>query len=115
MGRENWVVIRAYLPAALWIAMALLAIGVLSGMRDIPYASTLITTLRWVPAGMLAWAVILAGGATYRLWQWERGIGPSCNHCASPLGHERPGVRGRGVYRRCLGCGINVNHKHYVR
>lgn len=62
----------------------------------------------------LAAALVLLAPPTYRLLKWQRGAGIDCPHCGGPLGHERIGrERMGGAYRRCYGCGNNVNHRHY--
>jgi hypothetical protein len=114
MGRDGWMLLRAYLPAGLWLGAALLATAVLAGLGDSPITASLFTTLRWVPIGMAGWAFLLFGSASYRLWQWEKGAAPACNRCGGPLGREWEGRSDRGgAFRQCLACAQNINHRYY--
>lgn len=112
MSKETWIVLRACWPGLVWLGIGVLSAGVGSGLAASPYSASLFDNLRWIPVGLFGLSVVSFASAGYRLWQWDR-AGPACNHCGGPLGHEREGIRGRGNYRRCLACGINVNQRHY--
>lgn len=114
MGREGWILLRAYLPAVAIFVMALLITIPLGGLRYSPLAGGIFSVLRWVPVAMISVAFLLFGSASYRLWQWQRGNGPSCVTCGGPLGREREGRANRGgAFRCCYACGKNVNHRRY--
>lgn len=112
MDRWGWMALRAYVPAAFALVAGLVSAWVVSHLPAGSLIAGMLAPLRWVaPIAFLA-AVGLSLLATYRLLQWERGSAPTC-HCGGLLGRERPGIRGRGDYRRCLACGRAVNQRHY--
>lgn len=114
MDRQGWMLVRAYLPAIVLFVCALLVMQPIGGLRDSALGAGFFNVFRWVAVGMVGWALLLASTASYRLWRWERGHGPSCVFCGGPLGHERDGRDSRGgAYRQCYACGKNVNHRHY--
>jgi hypothetical protein len=114
MGRERWIFLRAYAPAVSLFGLAVLVMLLLGGLPAIPLLAGMVDVLRWVPIAMAGWASVLVCSASYRLWQWQRGDGPSCMACAGPLGHERQGRADRGgAFRSCYACGKAVNHRHY--
>lgn len=103
--------IRAYWPAIVAVVASLLAMAVLSPLRDSQLTAGFFETLRWLPLGGLAFALLYGGWVTFRLAQAEHGHGHLCPRCGGPLGHERDGRY--GDYRQCLACGHNANHRHY--
>ena len=108
----RWMnLIRAYWPAIAAMAFSLLAVGVISPLRHSSFGTELMASLRWVPLGGLAVALLYGAWVTFRSWQAERGHGCLCPLCMGPLGHERSGRY--GDYRRCLLCGHNANERHY--
>ena len=114
MDRWNWIGLRAFGPGIAGVVMAFLSMVALSRVVLSPYLAGVIDVVRWVPLLALAWSLWLILAPAYRLWQWRRGAGLSCPHCAGPLGHERSGYASRGgAYRRCYACGNNINHRHY--
>jgi len=114
MDRWDWVGIRAFGPAIAVGVVAVVSLVAFSRLTVSPYLAGVIDALRWVPFLTLAWSLWLVLAPAYRLWQWHRGVGLSCPHCAGPLGHERSGYASRGgAYRRCYACGNNTNHRHY--
>lgn len=114
MRREAWMAVRAYGPAVVLIAGALPLLTLLGAAQTSPIAAGLIGILRLASYATGMVAVWLIGTATYRLWRWERGEGPSCVTCDGPLGHERIGRPSRGgAFRRCYACGKAVNNRHY--
>jgi hypothetical protein len=114
MDRQGWMLVRAYLPAVVLFVCALLMMQPLGGLRDSAIGAGFFNVFRWVPVAMAGGAFLMFGAATFRLLQWERGVGPSCVTCDGPLGPERDGRASRGgAYRQCYACGKNVNHRHY--
>jgi hypothetical protein len=114
MGREGWIFLRAYAHAVALLGLAVLVMVLLGGLRAIPLLAGMFDVLRWVPIAIAGGACLLVCGASYRLWRWQRGDGPSCASCGGPLGHERQGRADRGgVFRACYACGKAVNHRHY--
>ena len=115
MDRSAWMLVRACLPGAVLFAGALVSAALLAGLNRGPLAAGLFDMLRWVPIAMAGVGFLLLGAASYRLWRWERGIGPSCATCGGPLGHEREGRANRGgAFRRCYACGKAVNYRYYA-
>lgn len=113
MNRDHWMLIKVYAPALLLVLAALVLMGALSGLREYPQTAGFFNVWRCAPLGLLTWALGLAAMASYRLWRWEQGIGAVCPRCDGPLGRERPGIRGRGDYRKCMRCGDNINQRYY--
>jgi hypothetical protein len=114
MERWNWVVVRAYGPAAFALLVAVASVVVLSQWQASPLLAGFVVVGRWVPLLALVATVALVVAPTYRLWKWERGDSVGCPRCDGPLGHERIGqARMGGAYRRCYACGKNANHRHY--
>lgn len=111
MDRRDWMAIKAYLPAAFALAVAVVSMAAVSGWQNNPYLAGFFTAARWPPVAALAFATGHAAWTTYRLWQAERGEGLLCA-CGGPLGHERNGQYGR-PFRRCLACARNVARRHY--
>lgn len=112
MDRWTWMALKAYVPAMTALAGAVASMWVISGWKDNLYLAGMVGVASWVPIVGFAVAVGLGSWTTYRLWRWERGEALVCD-CGGLLGRERPGVRDRGDYRRCLACGRNMNHRHY--
>jgi len=114
MGREGWMLLRAYWPAAVLCGLGLLVTMPLSGLRDDPRTAGIFYVMRWLPVVMIVGAFALFCSTSYRLWRWCRGVGPTCVKCGGPLGFERDGRTDRGgTFRRCYACGNAVNHRHY--
>lgn len=114
MDRWDWIAVRAYAPSVVALLFAAVSMFTLSSLPDSPLTHGLVQSFLWVPLLGLVAASGLFVTPTYRLVQWHRGVGPSCQTCGGPLGHERSGCVSRGgAYRRCYACGDNVNHRHY--
>jgi hypothetical protein len=114
MDRWDWMTVRAYVPAACALLVAFVSMGAVAGLQENQYSAAFMPLARWVPLLAFAGSVVLSGIATWRLVRWHRGNGPMCDRCQGPLGRERDGRADRGgAYRQCLGCGDNVNHRHY--
>ena len=114
MHRWNWVVVRAYAPAGFMLLAAVALDAVLSPLQANPLLAGLASITDWMPMAALAAALVLLVLPSYRLLKWHRSVGPDCPRCGGPLGHERIGrERMGGAYRRCYGCGGNINHRHY--
>ncbi|SDX70529.1 hypothetical protein [Lysobacter enzymogenes] len=114
MDRWNWVMVRAFGPAAVALLVAMLTMAILSHWQATPLLAELMVVGRWIPLLALVASLWLLLAPIYRLWQWQRGKGPNCPRCDGPLGYERAGYASRGgAYRRCYACGDNVNHRHY--
>lgn len=114
MNRERWTLVRAYRPAITLFGLALLVTVSLDNLGDISLATGVSHALYWAPVPLIGGALLLLSAASYRLWRWERGKGPSCVTCGGPLGHEHEGRASRGgAFRRCYACGKAINHRHY--
>ncbi|GAB3097185.1 hypothetical protein [Lysobacter terrae] len=112
MDRWGWMALRAYVPTGFALIVGLVSAWAVSGLPADSVIAGMLAPLQWVsPIAFLA-AVGLSLLATYRLLQWERGNAITCD-CGGLLGRERPGIKGRGDYRKCLACGRFVNHRHY--
>lgn len=103
--------VRAYGPAALALLVAVVSVAVLSQWQASPLLVGFVVVGPLLALAATLWLVAMP---TYRLVQWQRGLGFDCPRCGGPLGHERIGhERMGGAYRRCYACGDNVNHRHY--
>jgi hypothetical protein len=112
MDRWTWMALRLYAPAAAGAVVTVLALIPLSGLADGPLGLAFQPVLR---LGTLAGAVAtmaLFAIASIRLLRWIDGEGLLCE-CGGLLGRERPGIRGRTDYRRCLACNRAVSSRHY--
>jgi hypothetical protein len=114
MNQQQWMLVRAYWPAVALFSLALLMTVPLDSLPDSSLATSMVSALYCVPATLVGGALLLFSTASYRLWRWERGDGPSCVACGGPLGHEHEGRANRGgAFRRCYACGKAINHRHY--
>lgn len=112
MDRWTWMAMRLYAPAAATAVVTALARIMLSGLAVGPFGLSFQPVLRW---GTLAGAIVTLGLlaiASFRLWRWTDGQGRLCD-CGGVLGRERPGIRGRTDYRRCLACDRAVSSRYY--
>lgn len=112
MERWIWMTLRLYAPAATVAVVTMLARIPLSGLADGLLGLAFQPVLRW---GTLAGAVVtltLLTVASIRLWRWTDGVGLLCD-CGGLLGRERPGIRGRTDYRRCLVCNRAVSSRYF--
>lgn len=114
MNRECWMLVRAYWPTVALFGLAFLMTVTLDSPGNSSLVTGVFSVLYWAPIILIGGAFLLLSAASYRLWRWERGEGPSCMTCAGPLGHEREGRANRGgAFRRCYACGKAVNHRYY--
>lgn len=112
MDRWNLMFIRAYAPSIAFSAAAMFLLWLLPGKTDNPFLAVFADIFRWLPLLAMGISVVLAIWTTVRLWQWQQGNAISCE-CGGLLGRERPGIRGRTDYRKCLACGRNSSSRHY--
>lgn len=110
MNRWDWMAVKAYAPAALALIVGFGLTWLIAGWQDNPFLHALVGPARWLPLGLLIYAVGHACWVGYRLWLAERGEGLLCD-CGGLLGAERDGRY--GPYRRCLACSRNVARRHY--
>lgn len=114
MDWSNRIILRAYLPGVAVFAGALVLTAFLWSLQPGLYVGAFLSTLRWVPIAAFVFSLFLLIRATYWLFRWDRGAGPICHGCGGLLGPRRKGRTDRGgEYRRCLGCGKAINHRHY--
>jgi hypothetical protein len=96
MNQQQWMLVRAYWPAVALFGLALLMTVPLDSLRDSSLATSMVSAPYWVPVTLVGGALLLFSAASYRLWRWELGEGPSCVTCGGPLGHEHEGRANRG-------------------
>lgn len=114
MRRENWILVRTFAPSVGLFAGALLLLLPTMGSGEGGLWSGVGSALAWLSLACASLGLVSLMLNGFRLWQWERGSGPSCFICSGPLGRQRDGRRDRGgPYRRCLACGKANNHRHY--
>lgn len=103
MNRYAWILLRAYLPAAVLLLVAVGTMAWISLAGNVHMFRGSVPVLRWLPPLALLAALVAAAVATLRMWRWQRGDAPSCAACKGPLGrlHRDDG----GQYRRCVACG----------
>jgi hypothetical protein len=77
MGRDGWILLRAYAPAVARFGLAVLVMVPLGGLHANALAAGMFDVLRWGPIAMAGGAGLLVCSASCRLWQWERGNGPT--------------------------------------
>ena len=112
MDRWTWMTLRLYTPAAAVAVVTMLASVPLSRLAEGPLGLAFQPLLRWgTIAGAVATLSLLAV-ASIRMWRWTNGEGLLCD-CGGLLGRERPGIRGRTDYRRCLACDRAVSSRYY--
>ena len=115
MHSHSWIMFRAYRHAVAVVLLGFLIAILVNSLPESALLSRVITALHVVPFAIFLWAFILICRTSYRLWQWERGQGPSCVKCHGPLGDEHSGRDSRGgAFRRCYACGMANNHRHYA-
>lgn len=102
---------KAYFPALYVAGVSLVAWIITGAIADNPLLQSLAPIVDAVPLVGLAIASIMGAVSSYQLWRWESGHGLNCSSCGGMLGRERDGRH--GAYRKCVGCGKNVNCKHY--
>lgn len=113
MDRWDWMAVRAYLPTAYALLVALALRWIFSSWQDSTHLAGLYEVVQWLPRAAFVFAVGHGLCMTYRLWRAEQGEGLLCD-CGGLLGRERQGRASRGgPYRRCLACSRNINHQHY--
>lgn len=105
-------ILRAYWPAIVAVMIALLAMTVLTPMRENTSTAGIFDMLRWAPLAGMGFAFLYGGWVTYRLIQAERGNGPICPRCGGPLGGEKQTPY--SPHRTCLTCGKHANERHYT-
>lgn len=110
MNRWDWMAVRAYLPGAAALLVAVVAVVVISGWQENPLLSGMVSTAKWLPILAIGFALFHGVFTSIRLWRAEHGNGLLCE-CGGLLGGERKGRY--GLYRRCLQCSRNVNSRHY--
>lgn len=114
MDRWTWMMFKAYLPSMYVAGVTFLAWLVTKDIGQNPLLQSLGQIFGWIPVVGFGVALLMASFTTFRMWRWETGRGPSCHSCGGMLGGERDGRASRGgAYRKCLACGMNVNHMHY--
>ena len=103
MNRYGWMVLRAYLPALIALALAVLAMVGTSLFHHNATPNGLVVYAKWIPPFALLAALVAGLLSTLRLWHWKNGKTPRCRGCDGPLGrlHHDP----KGDYRKCLACG----------
>ena len=112
MDRWNWMLVRAYAPSMALTLAAMLLVWLLPKNTDNPFLAVFSDIFRWLPLITLAMGLVLTLWTTFRLWRWQQGDALTCE-CGGLLGRERPGIRGRTDYRKCLACGQNWSSRHY--
>ncbi len=103
MNRYGWMVLRAYLPALIALALALLAMLWTSLFNHSTMLNGLVDYAKWIPPFALLAALVAGLVPTLRLWHWKNGKTLRCRGCDGPLGRLRHGPQ--GDYRKCLACG----------
>ena len=103
MNRYAWMLFRAYLPAMVFLAVAVGAMLWTSALGDIELLKNLVPYSKWLPPIALLAALLAGGIATLRMWRWQRGEEPACTGCGGALGRVRHSPT--GDYRKCLCCG----------
>lgn len=103
MNRYGWMVVRAYLPSLIALALAVLAMLWTSLFNHSATLNALVPYAKWVPPFALLAALLAGLFSTLRLWRWKSGKAPRCRGCDGALGrlHHSP----KGDYRKCLACG----------
>lgn len=103
MNRYGWIVVRAYLPAAVALACAVAFMLLTSLLGSMDATRSWVPVAKWLP--LLALLAALASGtlATWRTWRWQRGGAKVCAACNGPLGSVHHG--NDGAWQRCQSCG----------
>lgn len=112
MDRWTWMTLRLYAPAAAVAAVTMLIRVPLSGLVGGLFGPAFQPFLHWGTLAGAAMTFVLLAIASIRLWSWTDGHGLLCE-CGGLLGRERPGIRGRTDYRRCLACDRAISSRHY--
>ncbi|MEO8367404.1 MAG: hypothetical protein ABI538_14510 [Pseudoxanthomonas sp.] len=103
MNRYGWMVVRAYLPALVALALAVLAMLWTSLFGHSDTFKVLVPYAKWLPPLALLAALVAGLVSTLRLWRWQSGKEAKCNGCGGVLGRLQHGAQ--GDYRKCLACG----------
>lgn len=103
MNRYGWMLLRAYLPALVALALAILCMLWTSLFGSVAALSALVPYAKWLPPLFLLAALVAGLWATLGLWRWQHDQAPKCAGCGGPLGRLRHGAH--GDTRKCLGCG----------
>ena len=103
MNRYGWMVVRAYMPALVALALAVVAMLWTSLFGHSANLNVLVPYAKWIPPFALLAALIAGLLTTLRLWHWQSGKVAKCHGCGGPLGRLHHGTH--GDYRKCLGCG----------
>lgn len=110
MNQDNWMAIKAYLPAVLLLGLSLMLVTLADRIDQESMVGQLGRLLGFGSLGALLAALVLFAHVTIRLWRADRGLGLLCN-CSGLLGRE---IDGRyGPYRRCMRCTRNVPRREY--
>lgn len=100
------------LPSMLLLVLAWLADVELSRLGSLPSFANFMDAFDWIPPVLVVAALLWLAWAAIRLARWELGKGPDCHRCGGLLGRDRRGLY--GDYRKCLGCGKAISHRHYA-
>lgn len=103
MNRYGWILLRAYLPAAVALVFAIAFMFWTSVASNVDALNGWVPWVKWLPPLALLVALVSGGIATVRMWRWQRGESSVCANCQGPLGGLRRGPH--GDYRKCLACG----------
>ncbi len=103
MNRYGWILVRAYLPAAVALACAGAFMLLTSLLGSLEATRGLVPFAKWLPLVALLAALLSATIATVRTWRWQRAGARFCAACNGPLG----GVEAAddGPIQQCLACG----------
>lgn len=102
MNRYGWMVVRAYLPALIALALAVVAMLWTSVFGNSHSLNVLVPYAKWIPPFALLAALIAGLFSTLRLWRWQSGKDTTCSGCGGPLGRVHHAAQ--GDYRKCLAC-----------
>ena len=103
MNRYTSILIRAYLPAAVLLLVAIGAMVWTSVAVNVNMFSGWVGVLRWLPPIALLAALVMGVVATLRMWRWQRADAAKCAGCAGSMGPLQHGPN--GDYRSCMACG----------
>ena len=103
MNRYGWMVVRAYLPALVALAAAVVCMLWTSLFGGLSHLHALVPYVKWLPPAFLLAALVTGLISTLRLWNWKSGKAPRCAGCGGPLSRLHHGAQ--GDFRKCLACG----------